>query len=33
LPIGDIITWLLEPRAPVPSGAEARAAAWLNGSA
>lgn len=33
LPIGDIIARLLEPRAPVPSGAEARAAAWLNGSA
>jgi alpha-beta hydrolase superfamily lysophospholipase len=28
-PIGDIIDWLLDPRAPLPSGAEAAAAAWL----
>jgi alpha-beta hydrolase superfamily lysophospholipase len=28
-PIGDIIDWLLDPAAPLPSGAEAAAAAWL----
>jgi acylglycerol lipase len=28
-PIGDIIDWLLVPAAPLPSGAEAAAAAWL----
>jgi alpha-beta hydrolase superfamily lysophospholipase len=29
VPIGDVIDWLLDPLAPVPSGAEAAAAAWL----
>jgi acylglycerol lipase len=29
VPIGDIISWLLDPEAPLPSGAEAAAAAWL----
>jgi alpha-beta hydrolase superfamily lysophospholipase len=33
VPIGDIVAWLLEPGAPLPSGAEARAAAWLNQNA
>jgi acylglycerol lipase len=28
-PIGDIISWLLDPALPLPSGAEAAAAAWL----
>jgi alpha-beta hydrolase superfamily lysophospholipase len=28
-PIGDIIGWLRDPAAPLPSGAEAAAAAWL----
>jgi len=28
-PIGDIIDWLLVPTAPLPSGAEAAASAWL----
>lgn len=28
-PIGDILAWLRDPAAPLPSGAEARAAAWL----
>jgi alpha-beta hydrolase superfamily lysophospholipase len=28
-PIGDIISWLLVPTAPLPSGAEAAASAWL----
>jgi len=29
IPIGDIISWLLDPETPLPSGAEAAAAAWL----
>jgi alpha-beta hydrolase superfamily lysophospholipase len=29
VPIGDVIDWLLDPLAPLPSGAEAAAAAWL----
>ena len=29
VPIGDIIGWLLDSSAPLPSGAEAAAAAWL----
>jgi acylglycerol lipase len=29
VPLGDIISWLLDPEAPLPSGAEAAAAAWL----
>ncbi len=29
VPIGDIIDWLLDPAAALPSGAEAAAAAWL----
>jgi acylglycerol lipase len=29
VPIGDIIDWLLVPAAPLPSGAEAAATAWL----
>jgi alpha-beta hydrolase superfamily lysophospholipase len=28
-PIGDIVSWLMDPEAPLPSGAEAAAAAWL----
>jgi acylglycerol lipase len=28
-PIGDIIAWLLDPEAPLPSGAQAAATAWL----
>jgi alpha-beta hydrolase superfamily lysophospholipase len=28
-PIGDIIDWLADPSAPLPSGAEAAASAWL----
>jgi hypothetical protein len=28
-PISDVIDWLLVPAAPLPSGAEAAAAAWL----
>ncbi len=28
-PIGDIISWLMDPSAQLPSGAEAAAAAWL----
>jgi alpha-beta hydrolase superfamily lysophospholipase len=28
-PIGDIIDWLREPKAPLPSGAQAAATAWL----
>jgi len=28
-PIGDIIAWLLDPADPLPSGAQAAAAAWL----
>ena len=31
-PIGDVINWLLVPAAPLPSGAEAAAAAWLASS-
>jgi acylglycerol lipase len=26
---GDIVSWILDPTAPLPSGAEARAAAWI----
>lgn len=33
VPIGDIIAWLDEPARPLPSGAEARAASWLAGTA
>lgn len=29
VPIGDIISWLRDPSAPLPSGAEAAAVAWL----
>ena len=29
VPIDDIIAWLLDPASPLPSGAEAAAAAWL----
>ena len=28
-PIGDVIDWVLDPAAPLPSGAEAAATAWL----
>jgi acylglycerol lipase len=28
-PIGDIISWVLDPELPLPSGAQAAAAAWL----
>jgi acylglycerol lipase len=28
-PLGDIIAWLRDPKAPLPSGADAAAAAWL----
>ncbi len=27
--IGDVVTWIADPKAPLPSGADARAAAWL----
>ncbi|OJY65920.1 MAG: hypothetical protein BGP12_18810 [Rhodospirillales bacterium 70-18] len=33
VPIGDIIAWIANPAAPLPSGAEAAAAAWLHGTA
>ncbi len=29
LPIGDAVSWIRDPERPLPSGAEARAAAWL----
>lgn len=29
VPIGDIASWMADPRAPLPSGAEAAARAWL----
>ena len=28
-PIGDVLSWLRLPAAPLPSGADARAASWL----
>ncbi len=28
-PIGDILSWIRDPRCPLPSGADARAAVWL----
>ena len=28
-PLGDVMAWIADPRAPLPSGAEARAAEWL----
>jgi acylglycerol lipase len=28
-PIGDILAWIRDPHAPLPSGADARAASWL----
>ncbi len=28
-PIGDVLNWIADPAAPLPSGAEARAKAWL----
>jgi acylglycerol lipase len=28
-PIGDILAWIRDPHAPLPSGADARAATWL----
>ena len=33
VPIGDIIAWLLDRAAPLPSEAEMAAAAWLDKSA
>lgn len=32
IPTGDIIAWIADPAAPLPSGAEAAAAAWLSGA-
>ena len=29
VPIGDIVDWLMDPTAPLPSGAQAAAATWL----
>lgn len=28
-PIGDVVAWIRDPKAPLPSGSEAQAAAWL----
>ena len=32
VPIGDILAWMEDPRAPLPSGAGAAALAWLGGT-
>ena len=29
VPIGDILAWIFDPEAPLPSGADAAAEAWL----
>jgi acylglycerol lipase len=29
VPIGDILAWIRDPQAPLPSGAQEAAAAWL----
>ena len=31
VPIGDILAWMADPHAPLPSGAERAAQAWLRG--
>jgi acylglycerol lipase len=30
MPIGDILAWIGDPRSPLPSGADAAAATWLD---